>query len=123
MTLGHGASYLLSSSAGAATFVVFGQQFGETERAIATLVVVFIALVAGDFWRRSTVSPDREKAEAKKSAMSIGALYIVALGVTNTMDADIYGAAMTAVAVGAGGPLVLSSVQEKAKQIVAVIFK
>jgi putative Mn2+ efflux pump MntP len=113
---------LLSATAGSGTVIAFGHEFNDIERAIAGAVVVFVALLAGDMWRRATVSPENEKAELKRSIMSIGALYIIALAVAQKMDADIYGAAMTAVTVGAGGPLILAAVQSRAAKILNAIL-
>jgi hypothetical protein len=122
VTGGQGIVHLLSGTAGAATIVAFGYKFSDVERAIAFAVIVFVALIAGDMWRRATVSPENEKSELKRSIMSIGALYIVALVVTNRMDADIYGAAMTAVTVGAGGPLILAGVQSRVGKVIAALW-
>jgi len=122
MTLTQGAVHLLSGTAGAATVVAFGMHFNDLERAIAFAVIMLVALVAGDMWRRATVSPENEKSELKRSIMSIGALYIISLVVANKMDADIYGAAMTAVTVGAGGPLILQAVQSRAVKVFSAIW-
>jgi len=108
---------LLSATAGAGTVIAFGYEFTDIERAAAFCVIMFLALIAGDMWRRATVSPENEKAELRKSLKSIGALYVIALVVARKMDADIYGAAMTAVTVGAGGPLILSAVQSRATKV------
>ena len=122
MTLGQGAVHLLSGTAGAATIVAFGHEFTDVERAISFAVIMLVALIAGDMWRRATVSPENERAELKRSIMSIGALYIIALVVARKMDADIYGAAMTAVTVGAGGPLILAAVQSRAVKVFSAIW-
>lgn len=117
-----GVVQLLAATAGAGTVIVFGYEFTDFERAVAFCVIMLAALIAGDMWRRATVSPENERTELRKSLKSIGALYIVALVVARKMEADIYGAAMTAVTVGAGGPLILSAVRSRATKILKAVW-
>jgi hypothetical protein len=114
--------YLLLGIVNLTAIVMFGHKFTDVEREIVSAIIVFVALIAGDYWRRSTISPEHEKSELKKSINSIGALYIISLGITNFMDVSVYGDAMTAVIIGAAGPLLLPIARKKAINVLTAFW-